>query len=67
MAQTPDIRIEEQGDLFMVTPLTLIAWGWLDNNIDVQGWQQVGESLACSESLVLDILQWAKEDGMVIG
>lgn len=40
-----DVRIENHGSVFLVTPLSLEAQEWIDQNVETESWQWMGRSL----------------------
>lgn len=60
----PDIRVSGGGTIFLVTPVTQAGRDWINDNVAVE--QMLGNGIAVEHRYVMDIVQGARSDGLVV-
>jgi len=64
---TADIKIENQSGVFVVTPMTPAGCKWINDNVQIEPWQRLGESFACDDRrMSMDIAQGALDAGLTV-
>lgn len=61
-----DVRVENHGSVFTMTPLTDAAKAWFDEHISSEGWQWLGGSLAVDPRLVGNVINGLQGDGLTV-
>jgi hypothetical protein len=61
-----DVRIEPNGSVTLVRPLTLAGQEWLDDNTATEEWQWFGGALAVEPRYVADLAEGMTADGLTI-
>ena len=51
-----DIKIDNEGSIIVITPLTSEARIWIDENCNIESWQWIGESLAIDHRFAENII-----------
>lgn len=62
----PDVIVENHGSVCMVTPMSPAARTWVDENVQLEGWQWLGASFACEPRYVPSLTDGMQEDGLTI-
>lgn len=67
-ASTPvvDVLIHNEGSIFLFELLTTQAREWVDQNVQPEGWQMFGHSLAVEHRYARQLADGMSEDGLVI-
>jgi hypothetical protein len=65
LMEKPDVRVQDEGSLFILHPLTAAATEWMNNNLgeDLQFW---GEGIVVEPGYVLNVLQGMVRGGLTI-
>lgn len=50
-----DVYIENHGSVWIFRPLTQAAKGWVDENVEVEGWQRYGDGFAVAPHYVEEL------------
>jgi len=61
-----DLRVEGHGSVFLLRPLTDTGREWLTENVANEGWQWLGDALACEPRHVGDVIQGARAFGIKV-
>jgi hypothetical protein len=62
-----DVRIETGGRLssmVLITPVSYVGRQWIDENLQVEGWQWLGRSLAVDKRYAAPIVDGMIGDGL---
>ena len=59
-----DISIELHGTVALLRPLTEAGSDWLDDNVEAEGWQYLGNALAAEPRSVHAIINGIVDDGL---
>jgi hypothetical protein len=62
----PDVLIENHGSIAMFTPMTPAAREWVDENLGIEPWQMMGESVACEPRCLDNLVEGMREAGLVV-
>lgn len=62
----PDILVENHGSVMMIQPLTPAAENWIDENLNPEDWQWLGDAFACEPCCVSNILEGMEADGLIV-
>lgn len=60
----PDFRIADQGSIVMVTPLTQPAKDWVEENVQLEGWQWLGGGFAVEPRYVMSLASGIADAGL---
>jgi hypothetical protein len=63
----PDIEVTNGGSVVLLTPKTGTGRDWIDDNLDTEGWQWMGASLALDHRYAPPIIEGMIGDGLTIG
>jgi hypothetical protein len=61
-----DVVVENHGSVFVVTPLSPEASEWVDENVQLEGWQWLGASFACEPRYVPSLIDGMHENGLMV-
>jgi hypothetical protein len=65
MMEQPDVRVQDEGSLFILFPLTVAAREWIDGNLgETQTWGS--EGVVVEPGYVLQIMRGMVRDGLTI-
>lgn len=59
-----DFRIADQGSIVMVTPLTQPAKDWVEENVQLEGWQWLGGGFAVEPRYVVGLASGIADAGL---
>lgn len=62
-----DLRVEQEGSVVLLRPVSAAGEEWLDENVQSEGWQWFGGALACEPRMVEAVVRGAQGDGLVVG
>jgi len=62
-----DIRIHDDGTVVGFTPLTDAARDWIDENVESESWQWLGETLFVDHRMARPLAHGMAADGLEIG
>lgn len=65
-AAETDVQIEDHGTICLVTPITVAAKQWVDENVAVESWQWLGQSFAAEPRNIPDLVAGMKNDGLSV-
>jgi len=60
----PDMLIDDNGTIFMFTPITALGREWVDEHLSLEGWQWMGLSFAVEHRFAAGLAQGMKADGL---
>jgi len=63
----PDILVDDCGSVFMFTPVSILAREWVDENLNLDGWQWQGASFAVEHRFAVPLADGMKSDGLKVG
>jgi hypothetical protein len=61
-----DVIVENHGSVCMVTPISPAAREWVDDNVQLEGWQWLGESFACEPRYLPSLIVGMHENGLTV-
>lgn len=62
-----DVRVSNQGTVWVFTPITPEGQDWVDQHLELQGWQWLGgESFAVDHRPAESIVHGMRGDGLVV-
>lgn len=61
-----DVRIEPHGSVVLVRPLSDEARAWVDENVQLEGWQWFGGAFACDPRYVDNLCGGLREAGLEV-
>ncbi len=61
---TIDVHVENEGSIFVFTPMTPAAREWVDDNVHSEPWQWTGASLCVDHRFARDLAQGMLTDGL---
>ena len=64
--QSADFQIEDHGSICLVRPLNDAARDWLDEHVEAEGWQWMGNALACEPRYLPDLADGIEADGFTV-
>ena len=59
-----DVRVNDQGSVVLLQPITEAASDWIDENIESEGWQWFGGALAVEHRYADAIIEGMQSDGL---
>lgn len=59
-----DFRVTNGGSMFLVHPLTQECRDWLDENVQAESWQWLGNALAVEHRFIEDLVEGMQNDGL---
>jgi hypothetical protein len=62
--ETIDVLIENNGSIFSIIPLTQEGRDWIDNNVQSEGWQWLGDRLNVEPRYAYDLAAGMLADGL---
>lgn len=62
-----DFRVEDHGTIALVTPVSVEAKQWLEENVPTESWQWHGDALAVEPRYVEALMDGAMDDGLTVG
>jgi hypothetical protein len=67
VAPTPiDLEFHNYGSVVMLHAKTHAAKKWVDENIQYEGWQVMGEGIACEPRMAVAVAQGAQDEGFEV-
>jgi len=63
MAQV-DINVDDEGSVFLFTPVTKLAREWVAQHLSLEGWQWMGHSFGVEHRFVAPIVEGMLADGL---
>lgn len=66
MAKKIDVAVSNHGTVFLFALLTDRAREWVDENVQAEGWQFFGGSLAVEPRMARDLAQGMLNDGLEV-
>lgn len=64
--QQPDVTFSDQGSITLVTPHTEAATAWVDENVQLEGWQWIGTAFAVEPRFLQHLLDGMAGDGLIV-
>ena len=61
-----DCQIINEGSVFMIMPLSGVTKIWIDENLQTESWQWLGNNLVIEHRYIKDIVQGMINDGLVV-
>lgn len=61
-----DIRVHPEGTVVAISPETPAARQWIEENVQAEGWQWLGNMLVVDHRYALPLLRGAHDAGLVI-
>lgn len=61
-----DFTASNHGSIILLTPKTEAAHAWVNENLQVEGWQTLGSSIAIEPRYFGDIVEGIRHDGLTI-
>ena len=61
---THDVRFEDFGSIWLVTPMTATARSWIEENVATESWQWIGGSLAVEPRCVPNLAEGMQAAGL---
>jgi hypothetical protein len=61
-----DIRVQREGTIFLLHPLTEHAEDWFDQHFDRDSVEYFGKALVVEHSFVVSVVEGALEDGLEV-
>lgn len=61
-----DIRIENCGSIMLFNPLTTVGKEWMDENVEADGYQWLGNKLAVEPRYARDLAQGMLDNGLTV-
>jgi hypothetical protein len=62
-----DVNIDNQGTIFLFTPITRLAREWVEEHLQLEGWQCLGPSFAVDHRLAQPLAEDMVADGLRVG
>ena len=62
----PDISTSDEGTIFRLTPNTQAGKEWVKDNLILEDYQKLGDSVAVEARYIVDIIEGAREDGLLV-
>lgn len=59
-----DVRVESDSSMVLITPVSYVGRQWIDENIQAEGWQWLGGSLAVDKRYAEPIVNGMLNDGL---
>ena len=66
MKNSPDIKVHNQGTIWLFTPLTQTATDWVEENLDLEPWQNMGNSFAVDHRPAANLAEGMRQAGLVV-
>ncbi len=61
-----DIRVENHGTVFLIRPISDAGSQWIDDNLQVESWQWLGEAVAVDHHYIMIHVIGMLEDGLSV-
>jgi len=62
----PDVKIDNQGTIWMFHPLSETAKQWVDENVNLETYQWMGPRFAVEHRYVTDLVQGMRAAGLTV-
>ena len=62
----PDIRVSNHGSIFMVSPLSDAAREWVDEHVQLEDWQWMGNAFSVDRHYIENLVEGMIGDGLVV-
>lgn len=59
-----DVTVINNGSVFLIYPHTQTAKDWMSENLQAEGWQYLGKTLAVDQRYIADIADGMSDDGL---
>jgi hypothetical protein len=66
MTEITDVTVENHGSVFIFQPHTDAAKKWIEDNVQVEGWQWIGGGLAVEPRCARDLADGMLRDGLIV-
>ena len=63
---TPDVLVENVGTVFTFCPLTMKAKTWIDDNVQTESYQSLGNVLVVEHRYAWGLALGMQQDGLVL-
>jgi len=63
----PDIRFDSYGTVVRIVGLTRAGRNWIDENVQAEGWNRIGDSIISDHRPARAIYDGAFNDGLAVG
>jgi len=64
--QAVDVEVSNQGSIVMIRPVSKAAKDWVDEKVQLEGWQWMGGAFACEPRMVENLVDGMTGDGLVV-
>lgn len=61
-----DVEVRNEGTIIMVTPVSIEAKDWVEENVPLESWQWLGGAFAVEPQYVADLLIGMNESGLAV-
>lgn len=61
-----DVLVENHGTVATITPITAKARQWIKDNVEYEGWQVMGCSIALEPRCVEVLVEGMQDEGLVV-
>lgn len=61
-----DVRVTFGGSQFMVQPISTAGKAWVDENVELEGWQWMGPAFAVDQHYVEDLVAGMQASGLEV-
>lgn len=61
-----DVSIHYHGSVVMVEPVTSAAKEWVDENVQLEGWQWMGNTFAVDPHMLENLVCGMRDDGLEV-
>ncbi len=66
MIADADVRVDADGTIVLVTPLTAAGWSWIEERVQTEPWQWLGDSLAVEHRYAGDLVHAMRTEGLEV-
>lgn len=63
---TPDVEVLDHGSVVMIAPRTAAAREWVEENVQLEGWQWMGGAFACEPRCVDGLVAGMEDAGLTV-
>ena len=64
--RNPDIRVHNEGSIFLIEPLTDKAHEWLKDNAEIENWQWLGGKFGVEHRMSAGLVEGMRGDGLIV-
>ncbi len=61
-----DVRVNDQGSVVMIEPVSDEAKTWVQENVGLEGWQWFGPAFACEPRMADPLIEGMRDAGLVV-